>query len=100
MIKGLSDKLRALRLQNNLTQKNVADRLGISASIVSAYENAERVPSLEALLALSSLYRCSTDYLLGKENVPPNVILDVNGLTENQLRILRDLIIEIKKSAE
>lgn len=100
MVKGLAEKLRDLRLKNNLTQKNVADRLGISASVVSSYENAERSPSLEALLALSSLYRCSTDYLLGKENIPPKVVLETDGLTDKELHVLRDLIDVMKKSAE
>jgi len=100
MIKGLAEKLRDLRLKNNLTQKNVADRLGISASVVSSYENAERAPSLEALLALSSLYRCSTDYLLGKENIKPTMSIEVNGLEENQIRALQLLIESMKKRTE
>ncbi|MBQ2450373.1 MAG: helix-turn-helix transcriptional regulator [Lachnospiraceae bacterium] len=55
-----------MRLQNNLSQKEVATKLGISPSIVSGYETGERSPSTENLLALSYLYKCSTDYLLGK----------------------------------
>ncbi|MEE0919714.1 MAG: helix-turn-helix transcriptional regulator [Lachnospiraceae bacterium] len=66
MIKDLSKKLKDLRLQNNLSQKEVATKLGISPSIVSGYETGERSPSTENLLALSYLYKCSTDYLLGK----------------------------------
>lgn len=97
MITGLSEKLRALRLQNNLTQKDVANRLGISASVVSSYETFERSPSLETLLALSSLYHCSTDYLLGKETTPPKMVIEVDGLDERQIRALRLLVESIKK---
>ena len=40
--------------------------IGVSPSITSGYETGERAPGTEAPLALSYLYRCSADYLLGK----------------------------------
>lgn len=48
-----------------MTQGQVAERIGGTASIVSTYENGIRQPSYEALLRLSRLYGVSTDYLLG-----------------------------------
>lgn len=55
MIKGLSTKLKELRMSHNLSQADVAKKLGISPSIVSGYETGERTPSTENLLALSYL---------------------------------------------
>lgn len=92
MIKDLSKKLKDLRLQNNLSQKEVAAKLGISPSIVSGYETGERSPSTENLLALSYLYKCSTDYLLGKTSEKPDVILDTDGLNAEQICVLKSLI--------
>ena len=92
MIKGLSKKLKDLRLQNNLSQKEVATKLGISPSIVSGYETGERSPSTENLLALAYLYKCSTDYLLGKTAEKPDVILDIDGLNAEQICVLQSLI--------
>lgn len=96
MIKGLPQKLKELRILNNLTQKAVANKLDISPSIVSGYETGERTPSAEILLALSYLYHCSTDYLLGKDDdkpddIPP-VVLDTVGLTKEQVQALSLLI--------
>lgn len=54
-----------LRKERGGTQGQVAERIGGTASIVSAYENGIRQPSYEALLRLSRLYGVSTDYLLG-----------------------------------
>ncbi len=96
MIKGLAERLKELRLQNNMTQKQVATILNISPSIVSGYETGERTPSAEMLLALSYLYECSIDYLLGKNTVPPSRSIDTNGLTENQTQALLYLIETIK----
>lgn len=92
MIKGLPEKLKLLRKQYGLSQREAASRLGISTSVISAYENGERTPSTENLLALSYLYKCSTDYLLGKETKPPKIILNTDKLSQRQLQILSDLI--------
>lgn len=92
MIKDLSTKLRELRMSQNLSQADVAKKLEISPSIVSGYETGERTPSAENLLALSYLYKCSTDYLLGKSNEKPTVILDTDGLTTEQIQVLQSLI--------
>jgi len=97
MIKDLPDKLRELRLMNHLSQKEVATKLDISPSVVSGYETGERTPSTENLLALSYLYKCSTDYLLGKVSDKPSVVLDVDGLNSNELHALQSLINVMKQ---
>ena len=96
MVYELAKKLRDLRLKSKLSQKEVAKRLGISASIVSAYETGERTPSVEILLALASLYKCSSDYLLGLERTIPQRTLDVTDLTEEQINALQELIKTIR----
>ena len=96
MIYGLPKKLKALRMKYGLSQKQVSERIGVSPSIISGYETGERTPSTEVLLALSYLYRCSTDYLLGKkENAGKNVI-NVDGMSERQVEALRLLVDSIK----
>lgn len=96
MIKDLSTKLKELRMSQNLSQADVAKKLKISPSIVSGYETGERTPSTENLLALSYLYKCSTDYLLGKSSDKPSVVLDTDGLTPEQIQALQTLIKTIK----
>lgn len=67
MIKGLPERLREMRMKLKLSQKQVAKRLDSSISSISGYETGEKTPSAEQLLALSYLYNCSVDYLLGKQ---------------------------------
>lgn len=69
MIRDLSTKLRDLRTNLGMTQADVAKVLGVTSPLISAYENAVKSPSLETLVALSKLYKCSTDYLLGLTDV-------------------------------
>lgn len=97
MIKNLPQKLKELRLLNNLSQKEVAKKLNVSPSIISGYETGERTPSTDNLLSLSYLYKCSTDYLLGKTSDAPVVMLDTTGLTPEQIHVLQSLIKEMKR---
>ena len=61
MIKNLPEKLKSLRTKYGFSQKQVADKLGVSPSIVSGYETGERTPSTVILLSLTYLFGCSTD---------------------------------------
>ena len=88
MIKDLSTKLKELRMSQNLSRADVAKKLEISPSIISGYETGERTPSTENLLALSYLYKCSTDYLLGKSNEKsPVILLIILGCCQNITRL-------------
>lgn len=96
MIKDLPQKLQALRIKYGYSQKQVAEKLGVSPSIVSGYETGERTPSTEVLLSLSYLYNCSTDFLLGKQSNTPQFIFDTNGLTDKQIHAIANLIDSIR----
>ncbi|MBO6140458.1 MAG: helix-turn-helix transcriptional regulator [Ruminococcus sp.] len=97
MIKDLPQKLRELRLKNRLSQKQVAERLGISPSIISGYETGERTPSTEVIVCFSYLFNVTTDYLLGRQTDRSHYILDTKGLTDEQLQAIQALINTIKK---
>lgn len=60
-------RFRKLRLQCNLTQKQVADTLGIEQSNVSDWENNISRPEYENLIALARLYDETLESLLGIE---------------------------------
>lgn len=96
MINGLSEKLKELRTKYGFSQKQVAERLGVSPSIVSGYETGERTPSTEVLLSLSYIYNCSVDYLLGKQPQEPKLAIDVQGLSDRQVKAVMELVESIK----
>lgn len=96
MIKDLPGKLKALRLKYGYSQKQVADKVDVSPSIISGYETGERTPSTEVLLSLSNIYNCSVDYLLGKQNVEPPIVFDIEGLTDKQIQAIITLIDSMK----
>lgn len=92
MIFELAKKLRDMRLKSGLSQKEIAEQIGVSPSVVSAYELGERTPSVEVLMSLAALYNCSSDYLLGLKKLAPQRTLDVSGLQEDQIHALQLLI--------
>lgn len=96
MIKDLPEKLKLLRVKYGYSQKQVADKVNISPSIISGYETGERTPSTDVLLSLSNIYNCSVDYLLGKQNAEPPVIFDTKGLTDKQIQAIIALIDSMK----
>ncbi|MBO5279251.1 MAG: helix-turn-helix transcriptional regulator [Lachnospiraceae bacterium] len=95
MISGLAQRLQEQRTNANLSQKQVADAIGVAPSLISNYENESRVPSLDKLKALAHLYKCSTDYLLGLDKTPIQT-LDVSMLNDEQRRLLQYFLQSIK----
>ncbi len=63
-------RLRDLREDNDLTQTQVAELLGIQQTVYSRYERGIQNIPLEFLLFLADYYRVSTDYILGRTNNP------------------------------
>ncbi len=92
MIKGLPKKLLELRGKYGYSQRQVAELIGVSPSLISGYENGDRTPSINVLISLSYVYKCSTDYLLGKTESQPEMALDVSGLTPEQIQFVKTFI--------
>lgn len=61
----LSKRLKQLRIENNMYQKDVAIKIGITESGYGYYEQGKRIPDSIMLNKLAALYKVSTDYLLG-----------------------------------
>ena len=56
------------REKTGLTQKEVAERLGIDQSSVSLWETGKTAPRVAVLVKLAELYHCSLDELLSRES--------------------------------
>ncbi len=59
-------RVKDLREDHDLKQKELAEILGISQRAYSHYENGTRKIPLDILIALADYYNCSTDYLLSR----------------------------------
>ena len=60
----LGDKIKNLRTEHNMTQPDLAEKLGVTVRTVAYYENNERQPKKSVILELCKLFNVTTDYLL------------------------------------
>lgn len=65
----LGNRIRSLREDKDLSQKDLGIKLGVSASTIGMYEQDRRSPDAEMLLKIANFFNVSTDYLLGKTDI-------------------------------
>jgi transcriptional regulator with XRE-family HTH domain len=92
-------RLKTLRTESNYTQSQLAQKLSVTKSMISAYETGIRLPSFETLILISQIFGVTTDYLLGVSETfsKPNTV-NLDGLTEEETTALIKLISAMKKS--
>ena len=64
----LSKRLKDLRVSNNLTQKELGEKVNVTKVSICCYENGTRVPTLETLTKLGEVLNVDVDFLLGNDN--------------------------------
>lgn len=85
--------LKKLRTEEGLTQQQLAERLGVTKSVVSYYELQERYPSPEVLTKLASIFHVTTDYLLGLSR---SETVDLTDLDEEDIITVRRLVSSLR----
>lgn len=86
--------LKNLRLKEDMTQAQLAQKLGLTKSVISAYETGLRMPSYDVLIHIAKIYNVSTDYLLG---VDYKQEMDLSGLSPEEISAILNLIKAMKK---
>lgn len=61
----VSQRIKALRIEQNLTQQEMSDLLGCTQVCYSHYEMGDRSISIFTLIKIAKIHRVSTDYILG-----------------------------------
>ena len=92
-----TDKLKELRKEKKLTQKEIAEQIGIKQNSYSDWETGKNEPNLENIVKLSRILDTSTDELLGRQVNFGDKILnkknkyDLSVLKESDAQKLYDL---------
>lgn len=86
---NFGEKLKILRTARGLTQQQLATRIGITKSVISAYESSMRSPSLDSLKKIAVTFGVTTDYLLG---VKSTRTVDVSGLTDEEASVIVKMV--------
>jgi transcriptional regulator with XRE-family HTH domain len=91
----LQDRLKLLREQKTLFQKDVAKDNNIVLRTYQSYERGEREPDLDTLIALADYFGVTTDYLTGKTDIvktSTGVLIEVPTDPEELDKVIKDLI--------
>jgi phage repressor protein C with HTH and peptisase S24 domain len=73
---NLPERLKKLRKEQKLTQKNLAEKLNIAQPRILEWEKGKRNPNKESLESLSKVFNVSVSYLLGESNIKSGSDID------------------------
>ncbi len=90
------EKLKNLRTASKMSQKELAERIGIAKSVISFYESGERFPSYEVLIKIARIFNVTTDYLLDVER---GRMIDISGLSDEDAAVVNSVIEALKRNS-
>ena len=87
-------KLKALRQERGVTQKEQAEAMGLATATISSYETGGNYPSADVLIRLCRYFQVSSDYLLGLNDIKT---FNMNDLTDEQYQTITSLITQFRR---
>ena len=62
------ERLSELRIENNLSRAELAEKLNVSVRLISYWENGQRECDFNMLIKIADLFSVSIDYLFGRKD--------------------------------
>ena len=91
-----NEKIKDLRLKNNLTQEEFASKLNVTRQAVSNWENNRNLPDIEMIISIASVFEISLDELIlgGKSmnDITRKLISDTNETTRARFNMISTII--------
>ena len=63
-----AERLKELRLENNLSQRYLAKELNVSQAAIARWEAKKQIPNIDVAIMVAKYFKTTTDYLLGLED--------------------------------
>lgn len=70
-----AERLKALRKESGLTQIQFASAMSVASGTVAMWETKKREPNFEALIRIADFFGVTTDYLLGRTDIPTGYVI-------------------------
>ncbi len=64
----IGERIKELRQETNLTQTELANKIGISQAGIAKWETGDRDPSTDCVILLAKFFGVTTDFLLGVDD--------------------------------
>ena len=91
-------KIKELREQRQMTQTELAQKLNVSKSVISAYEKGIRTPSYRVIKDMSAVFDVPESHLFVRHIGETSILIDITDLTPSQQRIIYALLNEFKEA--
>ncbi|HBJ1648630.1 helix-turn-helix domain-containing protein [Clostridium botulinum] len=98
----LKDRLKELRIEKNLLQKDLANFLNITTSAYGYYEQGKRIPDSDTVKKIADFFNVSLDYLIGNSDIKESaeILINNNLSTKANNSPIDDKLIEKLKNLD
>ena len=89
------ERIKELRLARNMTQKELADMLGVDRTAIVKYETGKNGPTSEILIKLAKIFNVSLEYLLGIDDIKEETKKDLTAQYSDEAKKIYDILSEL-----
>ena len=95
---NFNENLKEARLKSGISQKDLAENIGVAKSTYSLYESGKREPNVDTIKKIASSLNVSADTLLGIENEPTTLAAHFDGdeYTESEMEEIKNFAAFVK----
>lgn len=104
--KAAGRQIQLLRVQHNLTQKELAEKLNTSQNYLSDVETGKKRPSLDYYMSIANFFKVSLDHIfVDSINMKKNVIIDsivlkISYMSKEEQKLILNMVETIEKYLE
>ena len=91
----IGKKLKEARLNRDLTQEVIAEKLNVSRQTISNWENEKSYPDIISVIELSNLYSISLDDLLKGDDAMMEHLQESTNVVKSNQKLLRAIILNL-----
>jgi transcriptional regulator with XRE-family HTH domain len=95
LLEKIGENIRKLRHKLDLTQQELADRISVSRSVLTRWENGSLTPDVETLVKLCQLFDVSLDGLVGRTYNRAQILNEVRQIYQTDIETLDEEMLEI-----
>lgn len=93
MLLEVGKKIKKYRVRAKMTQTDLAKELGMSKSIISAYEKGTRNPSFDVLSDMANIFNIpEINFLIDEDDENFKITVDITDLTNHQQYLIESLV--------
>ena len=95
---NFNENLKEARLKSGISQKDLAENIGVAKSTYSLYESGKRKPNVDTIKKIASSLNVSADTLLGIDNEPTTLAAHFEGdeYTKSEMEEIRNFAAFVK----